>query len=480
MPIGIIDCYIGGTSITCWMDQKTAESSDAGRPYWQRCQHALAGHTEQDFREMTLAWKTKFDRWNAQIEAARTANPNVSWDELNAAYGECPWPPPVTPHSQYRPTGAFTVMVARIAPYAVRGVLWYQGEEDAPYSASYATLLRQMIAQWRRIWCIGTRDSETRCEAGTQSGRCEQSARQCAGRDAECDTEHAEQGAELGGEHDSSAATAANAASAVCAVRPKYAAHCAELPFIIIQLPQWIDRATAEAHADPLDWPVIRDTQWAASREIPSVATICTIDCGEFDNIHPYDKRTAGERTAAMVLDTMYGCREIAVWWPEPLAIRAVDGSADYSADGCAGGGDGSDGSSDDSERGGAVLVRYRHAAGLRFDGTVPGTTNADGLDAVSRSAEQSGFELAGADGVFHDAAARIVPDCAVNGGKTGLFSEPVTADSAASGTTGDTAGEGDGVIRVFRPDVPQPVAIRYAWKSRGPAPVHNADVPQA
>ena len=273
---------------------------------------------------------------------------------------------------------------------------------------------------------------------------------------------------------------AGDAASAVCAARPKYAAHCAELPFIIIQLPQWIDRATAEAHADPLDWPVIRNAQWAASREIPSVATVCTIDCGEFDNIHPYDKRTVGERTAAMALGTMYGCREIAVWGPEPLAIRAVDGSADYSADGCAGGcaggGDGSDGSSDDSERGGAVLVRYRHAAGLRFDGTVPGTTNADGLDAVSRSAEQSGFELAGADGVFHDAAARIVPDCAVHGGKTGLFSESGTAGSAASGTTGDTAGEGDGVIRVFSPDVPQPVAIRYAWKSWGPAPVRNAD----
>ncbi len=215
-----------------------------------------------------------------------------------------------------------------------------------------------------------------------------------------------------------------DAASAVCAARPEYAAHCAELPFIIIQLPQWIDRATAEAHADPLDWPVIRDAQWAASREIPSVATVCTIDCGEFDNIHPYDKRTVGERTAAMALGTMYRCREIAVCGPEPLAIRAVDGSADYSADGCAGGcaggGDGSDGSSDDSERGGAVLVRYRHAAGLRFDGTVPGTTNADGLDAVSRSAEQSGFELAGADGVFHDAAVQIVPDCAVHGGKTG------------------------------------------------------------
>lgn len=492
MPIGIIDCYIGGTSITCWMDQQTVESSDAGRPYWQRYQQALAGHTEQDFRGMTLAWKTKFDRWNAQIEAARTANPNVSWDELNAAYGECPWPPPVTPHSQYRPTGAFTAMVARIAPYAVRGVLWYQGEEDAPYSASYAVLLRQMIALWRRIWRIGTGDGETRCDAGTQSGRCEQGAGQCAGRDAECDTEHAEcstEHAEPGGEHDSSAVTAANTASAACAARPKYAAHCAELPFIIIQLPQWIDRATAEAHADPLDWPVIRDAQWSASREIPSVATVCTIDCGEFDNIHPYDKRTVGERTAAMALGTMYGCRQIAVWGPEPLTIRAIDGSADDSAGYSAGGGDGSD----DSERGEAVLVRYRHAAGLRFDGTVPGTTNADGLDAVSRSAEQSGFELAGADGVFHDAAARIVPDCAVNGGKTSLFSEPGTtgnkaAGSAASDTTSDTTsdtahdtthsttGEGGCAIRVFSPDVPQPVAIRYAWKSWGPAPVRNAD----
>ena len=89
---------------------------------------------------------------------------------------------------------------------------------------------------------------------------------------------------------------AGDAASTVYAARPKYAAHCAELPFIIIQLPQWIDRATAEAHADPLDWPVIRDAQWAASREIPSVATVCTIDCGEFDNIHPYDGRHGRRR----------------------------------------------------------------------------------------------------------------------------------------------------------------------------------------
>lgn len=107
---------------------------------------------------------------------------------------------------------------------------------------------------------------------------------------------------------------AGDAASAVYAARPKYAAHCAELPFIIIQLPQWIDRATAEAHADPLDWPVIRNAQWAASREIPSVATVCTIDCGEFDNIHPYDKRTVGEGDSVI--------RVFSPDVPQPVAIR--------------------------------------------------------------------------------------------------------------------------------------------------------------
>ena len=381
VPIGIIDCYIGGTSITCWMDQATVESSDAGRPYWQRYQQALAGHTEQDFHDMTLAWKTKFDHWNAQIEAARAANPNVSWDELNANYGECPWPPPVTPHSQFRPTGAFTAMVARVAPYAVRGVLWYQGEEDAPYSASYATLLRQMIDLWRQMWRIGG------------------------------NTAHGVSG---------------------------YAAYTAELPFIIIQLPQWIDRATDEAHADPLDWPVIRETQWDVSRDISGVATVCTIDCGEYDNIHPYDKRTVGERTAAMALHTMYGHRDIAAWGPEPVEIRMENGTGE---------------ADDNADCGAAVRVRYRHAAGLRFDGTVPGTGNTGGLDALSRIAGQSGFELAGEDGVFHDAAADIVYGSKAGGGN-----------------------RGSGAIRVFCPEVSRPTAIRYAWRSWGPAPVHNAD----
>ncbi len=383
VPIGIIDCYIGGTSITCWMDQATIESSDAGRPYWQRYQQALAGHTEQDFHDMTLAWKTKFDHWNAQIEAARAANPNVSWDELNANYGECPWPPPVTPHSQYRPTGAFTAMVARVAPYAVRGVLWYQGEEDAPYSASYAVLLRQMIDLWRRMWRVGG------------------------------NTEHDVSG---------------------------YAAYTADLPFIIIQLPQWIDRATDEAHADPLDWPVIRETQWDAARDIPDVTTVCTIDCGEYDNIHPYDKRTVGERTAAMALHMMYGHRDIAAWGPEPVEILLESGPS-HAAPG--------DGAVD----GAAVLVRYRHADGLRFDGTVPGTGNTSGLDALSRIAGQSGFELAGEDGVFHDAAADIVYGSKAGGGN-----------------------RGSGAIRVFCPEASRPTAIRYAWRSWGPAPVHNAD----
>ncbi|KAB8299353.1 sialate O-acetylesterase [Bifidobacterium apri] len=416
MPIGIIDCYIGGTSITCWMDQATIESSDAGRPYWQRYQQALAGHTEQDFHDMTLAWKTKFDHWNAQIESARTANPNVSWDELNAAYGECPWPPPVTPHSQYRPTGAFTAMVARIAPYAVRGVLWYQGEEDAPYSASYAVLLRQMIALWRRVWRIDI------------------------GADAD--------------QHSSDA----------CTEHTAYTAYTAELPFIIIQLPQWIDRATDEAHADPLDWPVIRDTQWSASRDIPGVTTVCTIDCGEYDNIHPYDKRTVGERAAAIVLRTMYGYRQIAAWGPEPLEIQSY-------------------GNTDD---GGGVLIRYRHATGLRFNGTVPGTGNTDTLDAVSRAAGQSGFELAGADGIFHDATAQIVPAGIKIGGTAGIFGRENSVGRADDGTPLNHATVSDTpishtpiddstAIRVYSPDVPQPAAIRYAWKSWGPAPVRNA-----
>ena len=61
--------------------------------------------------------------------------------------------PPEPPGGRHADPGAmFYGMVAPVAPYAVRGVAWYQGESNANEAELYAAMLPAMITAWRQAW----------------------------------------------------------------------------------------------------------------------------------------------------------------------------------------------------------------------------------------------------------------------------------------------------------------------------------------
>ena len=184
------------------------------------------------------------------------------------------------------------------------------------------------------------------------------------------------------------------------------------MPFLIVQLPQWIDGQVAAHGGDPRRWPVIRAAQYDASESIDDVELVCTMDCGEFDNIHPLDKRTVGERIANLALRTVYGDGDVAADSPRVVHTTVA---------------------------GGAIDVMFDHARGLHWHGT--------------RTAGASGFEIAGDDGVYMDADAQILE------------------------YSGIDAADGEHMmVRVSSPQVSVPTAVRYAWRSWGPAPLFNGD----
>lgn len=377
LPVGIVDCYIGGTSISCWMSEDALNSSDAGRDYLTRYQRAIAGKTQQQFELETSEWQSQMDAWNAAVETVRQTNPNATSSELSEQCGTCPWPPPLTPTSQWRPCGPFHAMLERIMPYSLAGFLWYQGEEDEQYCGFYRELLGMMIGEWRALW------SEN-------------------------------------------------------------------LPFLIVQLPQWIDGKTAADGNDPMRWPVLREAQWDAAQSIDNVYAICTIDCGEYDNIHPLDKRTPGERLANCALRQIYGMDRVPVHGPTVLGFRC--------------------------DPNGRVRLFFRYAHGLHFEGTTPGSGDDDfdgQLPTLVRVPERSGFELAGSDGMFHPATAAIFVDCDIDD----LVNSRVNVvDYNATEFGIPINSRSIGTITLATPDVPEPVAMRYAWRSWGPAPLFNDD----
>ncbi|WP_086593438.1 sialate O-acetylesterase [Hymenobacter crusticola] len=59
-------------------------------------------------------------------------------------------PTPGTTTFQYQPGGLYNGMIAPVIPYAVKGVLWYQGESNAGHPEDYQALLTSLINDWRK------------------------------------------------------------------------------------------------------------------------------------------------------------------------------------------------------------------------------------------------------------------------------------------------------------------------------------------
>jgi sialate O-acetylesterase len=65
-------------------------------------------------------------------------------------------PPPVNVSgSAGAPTVLYNGMIAPLEPYAIRGVIWYQGEANAGQAQLYRRLFPNLVADWRRAWGQG-------------------------------------------------------------------------------------------------------------------------------------------------------------------------------------------------------------------------------------------------------------------------------------------------------------------------------------
>jgi sialate O-acetylesterase len=58
----------------------------------------------------------------------------------------------------YQPTALYNAMIAPLTNYAIRGVLWYQGEGNTGRPSEYQERLTAMINDWRSKWCCPGRD----------------------------------------------------------------------------------------------------------------------------------------------------------------------------------------------------------------------------------------------------------------------------------------------------------------------------------
>jgi sialate O-acetylesterase len=140
VPIGLINSSYGGSQAEAWTPVEYLLASDDLRPCVERAKiwDAERPRVKIEFEQQMQQWR----------EVAAKAK---------AAGGDAPRPPrepdAIRP---FRIAGSiYNGMIEPLIPFAIRGVLWYQGESNEERAQQYGILLPTMIRAWRERWGQG-------------------------------------------------------------------------------------------------------------------------------------------------------------------------------------------------------------------------------------------------------------------------------------------------------------------------------------
>jgi len=150
-------------------------------------------------------------------------------------------PTPGQTFVQWKPTGLYNGMIAPASNYAVKGVVWYQGESNAERFQEYQKLLTALITNWRI-----KREQE-------------------------------------------------------------------KLPFIFAQLPNFME---AKDQPSESSWASFRNAQLLTAQKVENTILTVNIDLGEWNDIHPQNKKDVGERLARATRECAYNRSKMSVLGP--------------------------------------------------------------------------------------------------------------------------------------------------------------------
>jgi len=149
VPVGIIDCYWGGTSATCWVSENALQDVTEAKAYLNEWKKVCLEKSDEQYDEELESFNNKFNSWQDKVNELKKDKPEIEWSEISKIAGECPWPPPKGRKAPFRPYGLHESMVKRIAPYGIKGVIYYQAEEDGERADYYCKLNTAVVKQWR-------------------------------------------------------------------------------------------------------------------------------------------------------------------------------------------------------------------------------------------------------------------------------------------------------------------------------------------
>jgi sialate O-acetylesterase len=136
VPIGIIASSWGGTVAEAWVSKNKLDSIES-------LKYLSANHSQGK-----KVYESAFDVYLKQLEEFLPVAKKARQEGKDLP----PLPLPPFPPNPNTPTVLHNAMIRPLQPYAIKGVIWYQGESNAGRAHEYQTLFPALIENWREEW----------------------------------------------------------------------------------------------------------------------------------------------------------------------------------------------------------------------------------------------------------------------------------------------------------------------------------------
>lgn len=162
-PVAILHSSWGGTPAQAWVSMGAMRLNPPLATHLKKWDEALAKYREvQAHPEWITNYQKDLKQWQTEVAPSFSA----AMKEYNASKSAGPKPTPLRPEPgnpdpmgmpspsarPSTPSVIFNAMIAPLAPYAMCGVIWYQGEANGGQGTEYRTLLPRLIGDWRAHW----------------------------------------------------------------------------------------------------------------------------------------------------------------------------------------------------------------------------------------------------------------------------------------------------------------------------------------
>lgn len=142
VPVGLIAASWGETPAIAWTRPGVLDKHPLFLQHLAEWEKGM-----KKFPELNAAYLAKCAEWNK----SKGFPPDAKVDHWNNR--DAPKPPPFDPAGPKRPGNLANGMLATVAPFALRGVIWYQGENDTNwFPGQYHERLAIMVKDWRVWW----------------------------------------------------------------------------------------------------------------------------------------------------------------------------------------------------------------------------------------------------------------------------------------------------------------------------------------